>query len=105
MKSVRKEGFWYEGSGSSLPKPIALTEPWKNKSKFLKALSGLESRVREHGRIRRYKGGSICRICECRNGSTEFEFKGWTWPVGFEHYVEAHNVQPSLAFQKFVLGV
>ena len=102
MKSVKKEGFWYEGARSLLPKPIALTKPWEGKSKFTKALTELESRVREHGRIRRYKGGSKCRICECSNGSTEFEFKSWVWPVGFSHYVEDHNVRPSLAFQKFV---
>lgn len=98
-----KEGFWYEGAKSSLPKPIALLEPWKDKGRFLKALAELESRVREHGRVKRYKGESMCRICECRNGSTEFEFKGWVWPVGFRHYVKDHNVLPSLAFRKFVL--
>lgn len=97
-----KEGFWCEGPRSSLPKPVALTKSWSGQIEFIKDLTELESRVGKHGRIRRYKGGSKCRICKCRNGSTEFEFKRWAWPVGFRHYIEDHNVLPSPAFRKFV---
>lgn len=95
-----KEGFWYEGAKSSLPRPIALVKPWVGKDKFLRSLVNLEAKTSKRG----YKGSSKCRICKCRNGSTEFYSKNWTWPVGFVHYVEDHNVLPSLAFRKFVLG-
>jgi hypothetical protein len=100
MKSIRREGFWYEGAKSSLPKPIALAKPWVGKDKFLRSLTNLEAEASRQ----RYKGSSKCRICKCRNGSTEFDFKGWVWPVGFGHYVKDHNVLPSLAFREFVLG-
>jgi hypothetical protein len=29
----------------------------------------------------------------------------WRWPEGFAHYVEEHNVRPSLAFQMLITQV
>jgi hypothetical protein len=29
----------------------------------------------------------------------------WVWPSGYKHYIEDHEVQPSLAFQEFVNAV
>jgi len=97
------EGYWYEGKGSKYPKPISYKIHWVGHGKWLEQLAKLEARVREEGRIRRCKGWSNCRICGCKNGSTEFEFKGWRWPVGFRHYVEEHNIRPSIDFQVFVM--
>jgi hypothetical protein len=51
-----------------------------------------------------YRGSSTCRICGIRNGYREFNIAGWQWPSGFRHYIEAHNVRPSLAFQEFIIG-
>jgi hypothetical protein len=99
---MKTEGYWYEGKGSKYPKPVGYRIHWVGQEKFLKHLAKLEAMVEEKGRIHHYRGWSTCRICKCKNGSTEFEFKGWTWPVGFKHYVEEHNVKPSVDFQVFV---
>ena len=93
-----KEGFWYEGRGSKLPMPVGSAIPWNGKSGFLVNLRILEAKASNRGQ----KGSSTCRICKCRNGSTEFDYRGWKWPAGFRHYVEGHNVKPSKAFQRFV---
>jgi hypothetical protein len=94
-----REGFWYEGEGSLLPKPKEASKPWKGQSKFVAALRDLEFTLQPTA----YKGSSRCRICKEQNGSEEFQYKTWIWPSGFLHYVEKHNVRPSLAFQEFIL--
>lgn len=109
-----REGYWYEGSpeegGIYLPKPIANEKPWKGQCVFLKALDKVENGGREITRSRHYKGCSPCRCCdEERNGSGEFICTAlkseWVWPSGFRHYIEVHNVRPSVAFQEFILAV
>ena len=40
----------------------------------------------------RYRGFSLCRICEQFNGSTELTDGVWVWPQGLAHYVEAHDI-------------
>jgi len=100
MKLLHREGFWYSKYYKYLPKPVPREKPWKGKKEFLKALQ----MIGELAKIKYYKGWSNCRICGCKNGSTECEFNGWVWPSGLKHYIEEHNVRPSLAFQEFVLG-
>lgn len=96
----RREGFWASKQSPDLPWPRASDDPFRGKEKFLKRLTIAESKAR----VIHYKGWSSCRLCIChRNGSTEFELDGWVWPVGLRHYIEYHNVRPSLAFQEFIL--
>jgi hypothetical protein len=104
-KKWMREGFWYCGKGSLLPKPHERKKAWKGKRIFLKALSTIESKIlsKEIGECKYYKGWSDCRICDKRNGEDEFYYKNWCWPSGYYHYVDKHNIRPSLAFQEFVL--
>ena len=106
MKSRhRREGFWYEGKGSTLPKPVGSEKKWKGRRLFLESLTEIERSISElDGTRNRYKGWSDCRICKRKNGSSDFKLEGWTWPSGFFHYVKEHNVRPSLAFQEFIIG-
>lgn len=97
---MNREGFWKDGDGSELPMPVAREKPWKGKKKFVKALRQAQSMATEH----HCKGWSNCRLCKLKNGSVTFVLGDWEWPSGFAHYVEEHNVRPSLAFQEFILG-
>ena len=51
------------------------------------------------------KGFSICRCCGVPNGSMQYEACGYTWPEGFEHYIQDHNVRPSNDFITKVLNL
>lgn len=95
-----KEGFWFSKNDPELPMPKAKAEPASNQELVLERLAHAESRAH----VSAYRGFSCCRICGCRNGHEEFEFKGWTWPSGLRHYVKVHNVRLSPEFKKF-LGV
>ena len=99
---TNREGFWHSGSIlSKLPTPIP-RGPWQGQQEFLKALRKLESR--NSVKMDAFKGMSHCRICKCINGSKQYSYKKWIWPSGYKHYIEEHNVRPSLAFMEMVLG-
>ena len=105
IKVARREGFWAptESGKSELPWPIPIHIKWKGKYKFLFALKQAE--MKGHATAIHYKGSSPCRLCEKkRNGSIEYEYRGWIWPAGYRHYIENHTVRPSLAFQEFILA-
>ena len=103
---MNREGFWrqYERRNDKddyarYPWPMATDIAWLGKREFLIALRALEQTAMKI----RYKGHSSCRICGKSNGSVEHKANGWLWPEGYIHYVEEHNVRPSLAFQEMVL--
>lgn len=98
-----REGFWWSEHARNLPKPVPNEKSWRGQRAFIVALFKLERKVRKKNPPGATKGWSNCRLCGCKNGSTTFEWGGWAWPDGLSHYVEAHNVRPSLAFQEFVL--
>lgn len=100
-----REGFWTDGTPDTahLPKAVP-SEPWPGQNLFLKALAYVEKCSDEHN----YKGWSNCRCCGIKNGSADFYRTRlgikFIWPCGFSHYVEKHNIRPSLAFQDWVMA-
>jgi|SRR5215208_4033156 len=103
----RKEGFWRAPPTSfyedpqyrGLPWPEAHDEPMEDKEVFLEALNYAEA----FAEVTSYRGWSTCRLCGKHNGSVQFDLRGWTWPEGYRHYIEVHNVRPSPEFKAFVL--
>ncbi len=99
MKQKRIEGYWYNDyNGQQYPMPVANDLPFVGKDEFLSRLSALENIAR----LTAYRGFSMCRICNCRNGSEEYELGNWVWPQGYSHYIKDHNVLPSPDFMDFV---
>lgn len=96
-----REGFWAGQYNQVLPKPVASEEAWVGKQEFIDKLRKLE--VDEGTNKLHFKGFSRCRICNKINGTSTFVAQGWEWPSGYRHYIEEHNVRPSLAFQEMVL--
>ena len=52
--------------------------------------------------VRRYLGGSPCRLCNKHTGGAEFYLADWIWPEGLRHYLTEHNVHPSREFLAFL---
>lgn len=95
----KKEGYWYSAQSPHLPHPIARTRQFKGKTEFLAALDAVEAKARK----RQFKGFSICRVCDCANGSADHSYKEWEWPSGYRHYVAKHNVEPTAEFRTFIM--
>lgn len=99
---TNREGFWSSSTDPMLPTPRANDRSWVGQETFLNQLRAFEAD--EETVTVGYRRSSRCRICACKNGSETFFRGGWEWPSGFKHYVEAHNVSPSLAFREFING-
>ena len=98
--NVNREGYWASDSEPHLPNPMPVS--WAGKVSFLRLLATVEGKARETN----YKGSSPCRLCDQRNGSTEYTYtrtgNTWVWPSGLSHYIRDHQVRPSLAFEEFI---
>jgi len=86
-------GYWRNVfSAPDLPIPIADSATPEEVRIMLERLDLLIRRasVREHG------GNSICRICNCENGSSDYtvvlHHKKIVFPYGLRHYIEHHGV-------------
>lgn len=95
---MNREGYWNTGKGSELPSPKPSNQEWAGKERFLLALDVIQAKNQPIA----YRGSSRCRICDQQNGSTEYQVNGWQWPSGYRHYIDEHNVRPTLAFQEMV---
>jgi hypothetical protein len=98
-------GFWRESIekstelGGSLPFPVRMKLETFEKEAFLKQLAIEERRATK----RNMKGWSTNRWDGSKNGSAEFQYKGWRWPSGYKTYLEG-GVLPSASFFKFIMG-
>ena len=101
IQRIRLEGFWKSNGSDSLPFPRARTTSWEGKVRFLDLLQVMESVAQEKA----CKGYSYCRVCgDNQNGTSTYFLEGWRWPSGYSHYISKHNIRPSKAFEKFILG-
>jgi hypothetical protein len=97
--TIHAEGYWYSDNEPWFPMPQPYLGLWLARDRFISKLKNLQLSAAET----RYRGMSLCRLCKCVNGSSDFTAGDWTWPSGLLHYVENHNVRPSVEFEKFVL--
>lgn len=74
-------------------------------------LSGKSNRINGVNIIKKlYKGSSKCRLCNCINGSEEYQvfYKKkhvYTIPSGYLHYVQSHSVKPPQDFIDFCVSL
>ena len=126
MRQSNLEGFWYSEREPHFPMPVHSDIPHPNKEEILKAYDDLIEAEMEYGpsnewknsKVVGYRGFSYCRCCTKEqqfNGATstilvdmgcrEYSYNGWTWPQGYRHYIDVHNVVPSKSFLKDVLSL
>lgn len=104
------EGFWRSDEEPDLPIPQPSEDVWfkNNKVAIISSIKNIQRIIAPKA----YKGSSTCRLCGKLNGSEEYFCADstnpkqiWTWPSGFLHYIEEHNVCPSEAFLSNVLRI
>lgn len=80
-----------------------IDDSWSKKERA-KIIDFLES-----GRLSlAYMGPSPCRLCDLEfNGTKELydEASMYTWPEGYTHYIEVHNVKPPQDLIDYVLSL
>ena len=100
---INREGFWRSGRDSLLPIPLAYAKPWKGRKLFLRLLRRVEM-YQAQQRKHRKPSLRCCQFCDHEAPGVLFVFGDWEWPSSLLHYVQAHNLRPSLAFHEFIIG-
>jgi hypothetical protein len=99
-------GFWAmrRGDSSRLPWPGDRVDPMYSQTEP-------EARRLVLAYLRRpafkgvgWRGTSRCRFCDTSNGSHDFTDGTYTWPEGYAHYIERHDVVPEPDFVAHVLS-
>lgn len=80
-------GYWSEGK-DEYPVPVPNSATNEQVEQMLVAHDKFVRSARE----RFYKGTSMCRICGCRNGSSEYQKGSTVIPEGLKHYIVEHKV-------------
>lgn len=70
----------------------------------------MEAHIHRYGGYRECcLGGSVCRLCNKCNGSTDYQLLSgevrWIWPEGYRHYLEEHQCLPTPAFERLILAM
>lgn len=102
------EGYW-----DSTKMPQINTIDKNIKDSFLQKLNEVETHLKKSkSSYIGYFGFSYCRLAEfdnCQkgdhNGNQEYITDTWTWPQGYKHYIEVHNVKPSDKFYKYIMNL
>jgi hypothetical protein len=97
---LNREGYFRTAASPQLPMPMA-RRPWKGQRDLLASLIMIENR---EAQVVSFSHLDSCRFCDAKFGYRVYRYGNWQWPEGLRHYIEAHNLRPSLAFQEYILG-
>lgn len=101
MSRMQYVGFWGDTEGES-----AIGFPWPTirPRSYPPDLALVErlKRVQKVVRVRQYKGWSDCRLCKQMNGSREYYTDSYTWPEGYAHYIQEHNIEVPPKFVDYI---
>lgn len=99
MIILKTIGYWWSEFEQDLPSPSKHVGPYspEEKQRIVSYLQGGDT-------VHQYRGSSSCRICGCRNGSTEYTDGEYIWPSGLTHYIEDHDVLLPLEFVEATKG-
>lgn len=101
MKETTQVGFWNNQQNDypqyPMPQDMVGKLDKETKRKIIDYLSD-----RKFFKVA-YRGWADCRICGEHLGSSDYSDKKYTWPQGYEHYIQKHNVVPPKDFIKHIL--
>lgn len=92
-----REGFWATSTTPRLPIPEQ-GKRWKGQAEFLRSLGRVES----VSAMSRYRGITVCRLCQHSEATSHFNASDWEWPRDLTHYVRVHNHKPTAEFITFI---
>lgn len=130
MDKVIKEGFWRSEYEPDLPSPVSSEKPMDNLNEFIYKFRQIEE-ITKWGTMddnryilfdcqyaysnlvwTQYMGYSFCRfkcgIEDEKMGDTTIEIwhndNHFIFPIGYLHYIEKHNVHPSVTFYNMIMN-
>jgi hypothetical protein len=112
-RKYRTECFWRskkasterDSKGELFPYPIEQKNPWVDMNNFVFRLTIINRFMDDKHKYEKYDEPKDCLLCEQRKITTRrYIFDDLMWEDGLLHYVEVHNIEPSLNFKRFVFS-
>lgn len=94
-----------DSKGSSFPYPKENSNYWPDKQNILDRLDGLETYLKTKIKSSHYDHPYDCLICGERDVTTRrYVLRDMVWEDGLSHYINVHNIEPSIQFKQFILN-
>ena len=93
------ECYWFSSDYLNADYPIPLYGDTMD-TEFIEKLN----QVLQKSTSTMYMGESLCRLCNIRNGNSEYSIGEFTLPSGALHYYKDHNVSPSAEFREYIMN-
>lgn len=78
---------------------------WPDKSVIIDRIVDICHMLDEKKRYAEYDKPKDCLLCDVRNVTTKkYRYSNFMWEDGLAHYVERHNIEPSIQFKEFLLS-
>ncbi len=98
----KKNDYTHDSKGNLYPYPIPGT-PWADKKTFIDRLTLLNQFLDLKKKYQLYDEPIDCLICKKKNVTTKlYKYDDTMWQDGIIHYMEKHNIEPSLQFKQLI---
>jgi hypothetical protein len=98
-----KNDLTIDSKGELFPYPKAQKNLWANQPEFLERLDTLNKYLDFKKKYTLYETPKDCLICGQKNVTTRrYKFKNIMWEDGLTHYIDYHNIEPTLQFKQFI---
>jgi len=101
-----KVGFWRNRFEPNFPDANQQPQIMPEFKEIHQSLCKKLRKIEQHPStiIEYFDGCSTCRICGKSNGCDEYTNGGFTWPSGYLHYLQDHQLAIPVEFLNFVGG-
>ena len=94
-----------DSKGTLFPYPKENDKYWPDKENILNRLNNFEIFLDNNKNIIPYENNKSCLLCDKKNVSTKnYKYKNIIWEDGLIHYIDIHNIEPSIQFKQFILN-
>jgi len=110
-KEYNAEMLWRDGKddknrdskGELFPYPIESKTLWSEKSLFLDRMKLVMNYLDIEKKYQVYDEKKDCLICKKKDIITKrYQYSNTIWEDGIIHYIDEHNIEPSIEFRKFI---
>ena len=94
-----------DSKGKIFPYPKENDKYWPDKDNILVRLNNFEIFLDRNKKFIPFKNNKSCLICGKKNVSMKnYKYNNIIWEDGLNHYIDIHNIEPSVQFKQFILN-
>lgn len=94
-----------DSKGELYPFPKHHENKWSGKDVIENRLANIHEYLNLKNKYEKYSDPKDCLLCGAKNVTTKrYRLLNIMWEDGIEHYINVHNIEPSIQFKQFILS-